>query len=174
MRRRRTQNGSAILEFALAGIVFIFVWIGIVQLAIGMWQYHTLQHAVKAAGAYVSLHGADCSIAPNSCAIQVKDAAQVVRNLAFGINPTIVNMTFTILAADHTTEISHVSCRLDNCLSTGTTTWPPAGNNSPGQDFTIKADFLFQSALSMVAPGSGSSQFGSVHLAGYTHQLILF
>ena len=85
-----------------------------------------------------------------------------------------MNVTFTILAADRTTEVSHVSCRLDSCLS-NTTAWPPTGNNSPGQDFSIKAKYLFQSALAMVAPGSGApAQFGTFHMPGYTHQVVVF
>jgi hypothetical protein len=47
------------LEFALTGIPLIFIWISIVQMAIGMWRYHTIQYAVKTAGAYIVVHGSD-------------------------------------------------------------------------------------------------------------------
>jgi Flp pilus assembly protein TadG len=173
MQSRRARRGSALIEFTLVGIMFLFIWIGIVQMAIGMWRYHTLQYAVKETGAYVSVHGLSCTLQPNSCAIQIKDAAQVLRNLAFSIPATTMNVTFTALAADRVTEVSHVSCRLDACL-TDTTAWPPAGSNASGKDFTVKADYLFQSSLSMVAPGQEPMQFGTFRLSGYTHQVVVF
>jgi Flp pilus assembly protein TadG len=173
VRRRRTQRGSVLIEFTLVGVMFMFIWLGVVQMSIGMWRYHALQYAVKLAGSYVAVHGSTCSQEPNNCAIQIKNAAQVLKNAAAGIDPTTVNMKFTILAADRTTEVSHISCELDTCLS-DTTGWPPTGNNSPGQDFSIHADYFFRSGISIVVPGSGTVQFGSFHLPGYTHQVILF
>jgi Flp pilus assembly protein TadG len=59
VRPRKNQRGSARLEFALTGIPLIFIWISIVQMAIGMWRYHTIQYAVKTAGAYIVVHGSD-------------------------------------------------------------------------------------------------------------------
>jgi Flp pilus assembly protein TadG len=175
MKCTKAQRGSTLLEFTLACIPLLFAWLGIVQLGIGMWRYHTLQYAVKATGAYVAVHGSDCAASPNNCAIEIENAAQVLQGIAFGISPTSVNVTFTAVAADHLTPVSSVSCRLDSCLS-NTTAWPPSGNNSPGQEFEIKAVYQFQSALAMVAPGSGGGpvQFGTFYFPGYTHQTILF
>ena len=181
MGLRRKQRGSAILEFALTGVPLIFMWISIVQMSLGMWRYHTMQYAIKAAGAYVAVHGADCTVGTNSCGIKVKDAAQVFANSAFGMDQSQVNMTFSVLASDHTTVVgTPITCTLgptggSTCLSNNTS-WPPTGNNSPGQDFEIKADYLWRSALAMVAPGpgAGSVRFGTYHLPGYTHQFILF
>ncbi|MGD0496815.1 MAG: TadE family protein [Bryobacteraceae bacterium] len=163
------------LEFALMGIPLIFIWISIVQIAFGMWQYHTLQYAVKMAGAYIAVHGAGCA-SPNTCSIQIENAAQVLANAATGMPPSQISVTFrAYLASDHTTvSPTSVSCTLDSCL-TNTTPWPPAGYNTATQnDVEIHASYLFRSALGMFVPGSGSVQFGSYYFPAETQQMILF
>lgn len=179
MRRRKNQRGSAMLEFALAGIPLMFIWISIVQMAIGMWRYHTIQYAVKTAGSYITVHGSDCSTGTNSCSIKIKDAAQVLANYSIGIDPTQMQVTFNAMASDHVTVASTVSCQLSGggspCLSNNTA-WPPSPNNTPGNDIEIKTEYLFASALAMVAPGPGSTpvRFGTFWLPGFTHQSILY
>ena len=174
MTRRKRQRGSTLVEFALTGIPLIFMWISIVQMGIGMWNYHTLHYALKAAGAYMTVHGTTCA-APNTCSIQIKDAAQVLANNAIGLPRNAVQLTFTSVKSDHVTAAAPVICQLDACL-TDATAWPPAGYGTPGSDIEIKAEYLFHSALAMVAPGPGAGAvgFGAYWLPAYTHQMILF
>ncbi len=171
---RKRQRGSSLLEFTLAGIPMIFVWISIVQIAIGMWRYHTLQFAVKQTGSYVAVHGSDCSLPGNSCAIQIQQAAQVLQSNAIGIPPDLISVTFQVYQPDHTTAYgSPVSCTLDNCL-TNATVWPPAGWNDPGYDIEISATYNFQSMVAMFVPGKGGSAVAGQNLPAYTRQMILF
>jgi hypothetical protein len=141
-------------------------------MAMGMWHYHTLQYAVKATGAYISHHGDGCA-SPNTCSIQIKDAASVLKTNAIGIPANEINVIFTGLKSDHTTASTPVSCRLDECV-TNTTAWPPAGYTAVGSDVEVRADYVFKSALCMFVPGSGVVKFGQFDLPGYTHQFILF
>jgi Flp pilus assembly protein TadG len=175
MRRHSGRHGSAMLEFVLAGIPLIFIWISIFQMAVGMWEYHTMQYAVKTAGYYLTEHGSDCSTSPNNCAIQIKNVAQVLQSYLMGLPASSVYVTLSVLGSDHQTVASSVSCWLSSCL-TNTTAWPPAGYNSPGTDIEIQTEYLWQSALGMVAPGPGSGavRFGTFWLPGFTHQTILF
>lgn len=165
--RRRTQRGNALLEFTLAGITFIFIWINIVQIAIGMWQYHTMQFAVKKAGDYITFHGSNCSTGGNSCSIQIKDVAQLLKNYAIGIDPSVLTVTFNVMASDHVTVVSGqtITCQLSGggspCLNKATT-WPPSSYNTPGTDIEIKTEYPFQST------------FGRFWLPAFTHQTILF
>jgi hypothetical protein len=161
------------LEFALCGIPMVFVWISIVQLAIGMWRYELLQFATKTTGAYIVSHGAGCDINSNTCGIQIKNAAQVMRKAATGIPTSAITMTFTPVDKNHTAKGTSVTCRLDNCL-TNTTAWPPAGYRDPGFDTEVSSVFTFRSALWMVAPGAGKVRFGVYNFKGYTHQMMLF
>lgn len=157
------------LEFALVGVLMIFVWISIVQMAIGMWCYHSLQYAIKAAGAYTTVHGSDCT----SCRLQIKDAAQTIQSYAPGITPKQLTLWFNTVASDHMTTTTVAQCTLDQCL-TSSLAWPPNGSDSPGQEISIKGEYLFKSALSMFAPGGGTVTFGAVYLPAYTHQIIAF
>lgn len=171
LTRRKKQHGSAMLEFALCGIPLIFVWISTVQMALGMWHYHTLQYATKAAGAYLSVHGANYIAAGNS-AVQIKDVSTILANSAIGIPATDVSVTFTAYKSDKTTTTTH-SCTLNNC-ETDTTSWPPTNYNIVGNDFEIKTEYQWKNSIAMVAPGHGTTNFAAFWLPGFTHQFILF
>jgi hypothetical protein len=175
MRSCRTQRGSAIIEFVLTGIPMIFIWISIVQMCIGMWHYHTLQYAAKAAAMYVAHHGVGCA-SPNTCSIQIKDAASVLKTNAIGIPANEISVTFTSYSkSDIYTAAATLTCQLDSCL-TNTTSWPPTCCAAVESAVQIKADYVFKSALCMVAPGPGAKvvNFGQFHLPGSAFQQILF
>lgn len=174
MARRRKLCGSSMVEFALCGVPLIFVWISTVQMALGMWHYHTLQYATKAAGAYMSTHGASYVAAGNP-APEVENIASVLANAAIGIPTSGIQVTFTAYQANDTSATTH-SCELDTC-QTDTTVWPPSGYNTVGFDFTIQTEYQWKNALAMVAPGAGgksSVNFGTFWFPGYTKQFILF
>ncbi len=167
MSRSRRRRGAAILEFTLAGIPLMFVWISIVQMGIGMWHYDTIQYAVKQAGGFIATHGGQYVASGNSPAM-IKDAASVLSYWAIGIPRSQMNVTFTSGNQSH-------SCRLDNCL-TDATTWPPTIASAPSTVITVRADYIWHNALAMVAPGPGCKvvSFGAFNLPGYTRQFILF
>ena len=169
MKGRRSKRGSAMLEFVLTGIPLIFVWISIVQMSLGMWHYHTMQFAIKAAGAYIAHHGSTY-VATGNPAKTLQDAANVFAQAAIGVPASAITVTWT---SGNTT----INCTLNNC-QTNTTTWPPTASSSPGTDFTIRADYLFRSAIAFYSPGTGAGhtpvRFGAHHLPSYTRQFILF
>jgi Flp pilus assembly protein TadG len=170
---RNGRRGSAIVEFALAGIPLIFIWISIVQMAIGMWNYHTLQYAAKVAGAYAAVHGITCVTSTNSCSVSIKDIAAVFKTAAIGQPASGISMTFTTDSGVATT------CNLGgstNLCSSYTSAWPPSGDNQIGKTLAIRADYTFSSALSMVTlgPNGGVVKFASAGLPGDTKQIIQY
>jgi Flp pilus assembly protein TadG len=171
----RRRRGSAMLEFTVTGIPLMFAWISIMQMAIGMWQYHTLQYAVKTTGSYIAVHGSDCSSNGNSCSIEIENAATVLNNYLDGLPTSQVYVTFNALESDHATVASSVTCWLNSCL-TNTTAWPPSGYNTPGTDIQVQAEYQFNSALSMFvpSPSGGTVKFGAAWLPGFTQQTIVF
>ena len=173
--KNRNRRGSAILEFTMTGIPLMFCWISIMQMSVGMWQYHTLQFAVKMTGSYIATHGSDCSLNGNTCSIEIENAAGVLNYYLDGLPPSQVHVTFNALGSDHATVESTVSCTLNNCL-TNTTAWPPSGYNTPGTDIQVQALYQFNSALSMFVPSptGGGVKFSSAWLPGFTQQTILF
>jgi len=177
--KRKNTRGNALLEFTLVGIVLLFVCISTVQMAVGMWNYHTLQYAAKAAAAYASVHGISCSTKPNSCSVGMSDVVTVFQNAAVGVPMSKVVLTLT------TTSGAAATCNpVSSCSSNAAwgATWPPSANqdNAVGKDIYIRADYTFNSALAMFIPGKGSVAFGSSAGAGafdfpaYSHQTILF
>ena len=168
MIRRRGQRGSAMVEFVLTGIPMVFIWISVVQMALGMWHYHTLQYAVKAAGAFVSRRGASWVNSGNPQP-RIADAAAVLAYSAIGMPTSSISVTFTPESGSATT------CTLNNCL-TNTTVFPPLAASGVGSQFTIKANYQFNSAMAMVAPGGsgGAVRFKSANLPAFTRQVILF
>jgi Flp pilus assembly protein TadG len=173
MTVRKSAKGSALVEFTLAGIFLLFVWVSIAEMARGMWNYHTLQHAAKTAGAYASVHGATCSKGTNACTVSINNIATVFRNAAIGVPADRVSMTFTTESGAVTT------CKLGgltNPCSSQTSVWPPSANNDNqiGRTLTIRADYSFRSALAMFVPGHGAVRFGSISLPGQTTQIIQY
>lgn len=148
----------------------MFVLINIVQMALGMWHYHTLQYAIKQAGSYLMVHGSSSGYCKsNNCRVQ--DVAAVMAQYAVGMPQSSITMTFTPVASDHTTKSAATTCTLDAC-QTNTTDFP---NGSP--EFEIQAEYQFQNALGIVAMGPGSVdpiKFQNPWFPAYTHQLVLY
>lgn len=173
MSRRRRQRGGAMVEFALTGIPLLFFVICNVQMAIGMWHYHTIQYAVKQAGAYLASHGSSSGYCQsNTC--QIQQIATVMKTNAIGLPSNAVYMTFTPIGTDHVTAGTSYSCRLDSCV-TDTTTWPINNYNGIGSEFSIKAEYQYTHSMAMVVFGPGGNiQFLNPWFPGYTHQMILY
>ena len=57
MGRRANWRGNATIEFTLVGIPLVFVLISTIEMARGMWIYHTLAYAVKEGTRYAVARG---------------------------------------------------------------------------------------------------------------------
>jgi len=173
MNRKIAERGSTMVEFAFICIPLLFAVVSVFEMGRGMWNYHTLQYAVKATGRYVAVHGSTCGIPPNSCTIRVADIMAVFRVLANGVPITKVKLTLTSFSGTTVTCDPVSNCANNSIL------WPPYSpgsdpDNSPGKTFAIRADYRFTSSLSMVAPGGGRIQFGIFNLVAYTRPRIIF
>ncbi len=175
------RRGTALLEFAFTGVPLIFIWVSTVQMALGMWNYHMMQYAVKAAGLYLSQHGSDCG-GSNSCLTSIQGLATILKNNMPGIPATAVNMTFkSVSSTDHSTVLTTVNCVLTNAATPSAgcdqnaTQWLPSSNNSVGSEFEIQAEYQWSPLIGVVSPGQGNSfTFGSFWLPAYTHQVTVF
>ncbi len=177
--RRCAQNGEAFVEFTLIGIPLIMICISCVEMARGMWLYHTLQYATKTANAYAATHGATCG-SPNSCTVHVSDVVGVFENYAIGLPMSATSITLT-----SSTAANSVTCAQVSTCSSGTswnTQWPPSsnGDNAVGKPIAIQTEFKFTTALAMVWPSAGKVLFhssagnGAFYFPGYGYQLIEF
>jgi Flp pilus assembly protein TadG len=168
--KKRGQRGSAMVEFALAGVGTMILFISTIQLAIGMWNYHTLAYAVHEATRYAATHGANCDKIGYTCSINVGTLASKIHSLSIGIPDHSVVVTLTTQSGAVTT------CNpLNNCY-TSTTKWPPSTNldNKVGNRITISANYQYHSALLFFWPGSGTLQFGAISLPASSTSAIVF
>ncbi len=162
------ERGSAIVEMTLVGIPIIFVLISIFELARGMWAYDTLAYSVREATRYAIVHGQNCSVTPNSCAITVGLITSRLVDAGVGLPPAQLNVTLQSLT-------DNVVCNpVSTCLASGTT-FPSAGANGIGNPITISATYSFTSAISMLWPGGGTPvAFAAVNLPASSTDYIQF
>ena len=176
---RRPTRGEALIEFTLVGIPLLFVWICVIEMSRGMWQFHTLQYATKMANAYAAVHGATCGADGNSCTVDVSDVVTQFQNYAIGI--PMANVKIVLLTKNNSVTCNQVS----TCSSNGSwsSQWPTPtnGDNAVGNTTEIKTYYTFNTALSMFWPGSGTPwSFGSAAgsgtfiFPGYSYELIQF
>ena len=165
MRKGKGRKGNAIIEFTLVAIPLIFIQISVVEICRGMWDYHSLSQAVKAATRAAATRGAGC--AGTACAMTVGQIATTISNYAIGMPASALNVTLTSNAGD-------VTCNpLSTCTSSGTV-WPPAGGNTAGSDIVISGSYNFTSMLMMFAPGTNGMQFSGVTFTAKSRQVLLF
>jgi Flp pilus assembly protein TadG len=169
------------LEFVLVGIPMLFGVISVEEMSRGMWQYHTLQYAVKMANAYASVHGATCATTPNSCTVDVSNVIGQFQTYAIGVPMAQVAVTLTSETSTNAVTCSQVS----TCSSSSSwsTQWPPSsnGDNAVGNWIKFRADYTFHTALAMFWPGAGkpisfgsSAGAGTFDFPGYSMQIIQF
>src|SRR5215467_11012301 len=92
----RNRRGNAILEFTLVGIPLIFVLISVVEVARGMWVYHSLAYAVKEGVRYTIVNGQNSAnpATYQSVCNRVVDAGP-------GLLANQLSLTFTSFSGSH-------------------------------------------------------------------------
>jgi len=150
-RNRKTRRrGNSLLEFTLVGIPLIFVLVSTIELARGMWIYHTIGYAVKEGTRYAVVHGQNCTKPPNSCSVTIGNIAGVIHSAGVGLDSGTLSLTFTDAGGTATT------CTLKDCIANYTTNaWPPSTENAPGLKLKISGSYAFNSVIAMFWPGAG-------------------
>jgi Flp pilus assembly protein TadG len=156
-------RGNALLEFTLCSIPLIFVIVSVVQMSLGMWNYHTLNEAIKVTTRTASVRGADC--ASLSCALTVGEITQMLTTKGVGLLPGSLIVTLT-------DANGAITCNPVSTCTSSTTTWPRSGGNSTGQVISISAKYPFSTAISMFVPGRGGAAFRPLTFSAISQQVI--
>lgn len=172
MRRRNSRKGNATLEFTLVGLPLIFVMISIASMCFAMFSLHTIQEAVEQGARYVVTHGSTCSSGTNSCVLTVGKIADAVASAA----PGVINSSLNVTLIPNSGTGHQTSCAPVTTCHGNSTPWPPSsnGDNSPGNDIRISADFTYTSLIAMFWPGAGSTQFGTITFHAISRQRLMF
>lgn len=158
MRRRRNWRGNATIEFTLVGIPLVFILISTIEMARGMWIYHTLAYSVKEGTRYAIGRGQN-----SSTKATVSDVCNAIAQSGVGLLPEDLKLTFTSLSGTSPTYSAN------SCPNTA---WPPGDNasvidNQPGQSISIAGYYPFVSTIAMFWPGAGQGmQFKSLTCQG--------
>jgi hypothetical protein len=144
------KRGNATIEFTLVGIPLVFVLISTIEMARGMWIYHTLAYAVKEGTRYAVARGQN-----NPTPTTYQNVCNAIVQAGTGLLPGDLTLSFTSLS----TSLSGASPQYtaNNCPNAQ---WPPGNNagmidNQPGQTISITGYYPFVSAIAMFWPGAG-------------------
>ena len=86
MRRRGNWRGNATIEFTLVGIPLVFILISTIEMARGMWIYHTLAYSVKEGTRYAIGRGQN---SPTTAT--VRDVCNAIAQSGVGLLPEDLN-----------------------------------------------------------------------------------
>jgi TadE-like protein len=170
----RSRKGVSIIEFTLAGIPALFVIISTIEMALAMWQYHTLGYAIKEATRAAVSHGQGCYMSGvtvgNTCAATIGSLSTQIVNNAIGIPASELNVVFTSASG------TVIPCApVSSCVSS-IVAWPPVlnGDNLQGKSISTSGSFPVHAALAMFWPGTQGATFQALTLASSSTQQIMF
>ena len=140
------------------GIPLVFILISTIEMARGMWIYHTLAYSVKEGTRYAIGRGQN---SPTKATVQrCLQRHRSVRRWLAARRPQI-----DLYVAQRNQP--HVLCR-----QFPNTAWPPGDNagvidNQPGQSISIAGYYPFVSTIAMFWPGAGAGmQFNNLTCQG--------
>lgn len=151
--RRQSQRGTALIEFALTGVLLLMLIVSTVSVALDMWQYSTLSYVVETTARYVTLHGSSCTQNGNTCGITVGNVATYFANQARGLSSE-VTLTLTDSSGSTTCAPPFTSCE-----SSGSS-FPASTANNVGNDITIRATYPISNPMSMFWRGNATFDVG--------------
>ena len=163
---RNRRRGATLVEFTLLGIPALLLCLSIVMTSIDMWQFFMLNYAVAETARYASMHGATCSVSPNSCAIKQSDVATYFENAAFALAPASTTLKLTDNSGTTT-------CNPVTSCSTSTQ-FPASGSNAVGSNIKISASYTLINPILMYWPSVGSVAAHNVNVSSSSSQAILF
>jgi hypothetical protein len=154
MRKRGSFRGNATIEFTLVGIPLVFVLISTIEMARGMWTYHTLAYAVKEGTRYTVARGQNSPTQPT-----YQGVCNTVVQAGTGLLQEELALTFHSATAKDITCVCKSSTNTNWQQCSGDT-WPPGDNravidNQPGQAISLTGYYPFVSTISMFWPGVG-------------------
>jgi Flp pilus assembly protein TadG len=102
MRGRRTRRGQALVEFALAIIVFLVLVMGIVDFGRGIYTYNGVSQAAREVARTASVHPGD--------PLGASSAVAATTNTQKALVPGMQNPVFTCMAAGTPPTVKATGC----------------------------------------------------------------
>src|SRR5947209_7395575 len=147
--KKAGERGNALVEMALVFLPLMFLLCSTVELARGLWVYHTLVMTVTNATRYASVHGASCAAASADCPVTLAQLITLIEQTGVGIDPANLDLTFT---ANGTS----VSCAPVSSCAANSTSWPASPDNGVGRTISVSATYQLHSVLAQWWPGQSA------------------
>jgi hypothetical protein len=167
--RGKSQRGQSLIDFVLVGVPAIFISLFTFELALAMWQYHTLASVAQQSTRYVAQHGYSCTQNGNTCSITMGNIATFIENRALGLDRSKLNVRLSATSGDTT-------CNPITTCDGGSATYPSGSTDgSINSDITITATYAVTNPFLMLWPGAISGSIpGTLTLRGASRQRITF
>ena len=93
-RRAGSENGSSVVETAIASIILITMIFGIMVISLALYTYHFISDAAREGTRYAIVRGSTCQGFPSACPASKSDVQTYVKGLGFpGIDPSAMTVT---------------------------------------------------------------------------------
>jgi len=136
-RGLRAEEGSSLVEMAIASSVFFVMFIGLFELCLAFYSYHFVSDAAREATRYAMVRGATCSTntpSQTNCNVTSAQVQSYIRSLGY---PGLVSNDLTSTTT---------WCAATSSGSPATTTWSAcaAGTaETPGNEVKVVVNYAF-------------------------------
>jgi Flp pilus assembly protein TadG len=141
VRHAAREEGSGLLETALASTVFLAMLLGIFQMSLASYTLHYISDAAREGSRYAMVRGStSCTNTPNlsNCNVTSDQVQTYVRSLAYpGIQSSRLTVTTTWMSASSTQPTTWSSCTTGTC-------------NAPGNQVKVVAAYTFPLSVPFV------------------------
>ena len=134
---KRSEEGSALVEFAISASILFMVLFGIVEFSMGLYAFNFLAYATKDAARYAMVRGSNCSVLTN-CGVTNAQVQTFINSEGYpGITSAVTTTTTWTCETIPDPSLQNASCNAPGDLVTVTATYP----------FTLNVPFMSQSTL---------------------------
>lgn len=154
----RSRRGSHLMEFVLTSVPALFLMLSVFEVAVMMWEYHTLASAAQMTARY--------AIGQSAANGTIGRTVTYLEQRASGLDPAQLNAKFKIGSNDPT------SCTpVSNCASSSTA-FP---GSTVGADITVTLTYPVNNPLVMFWPGMNATSItGTLTLGATSLQRVLY
>jgi Flp pilus assembly protein TadG len=119
-RRMLCERGQATVEMALASMIMLSMFIGIIEMALALYTYDFISEAAREGARYAMVRGSSCTSLTN-CGATPAQIQTYLQGLALGGSASAQHMTVTTtwLTASTTIPTTWTSCGATECNAQG-------------------------------------------------------
>jgi len=162
-----SEEGAALVEFAIACAIFFALLFGVFELSLGFYTFHYVSNAARQGSRWAMVRGSACAIYTNTtpCPAQESDIANYVKGLAYPGIDSVNNMTVKVYTYSY--DISNSTWTSCGEMSGGTIC------NAPGDQVQVQVTYAFPLSIPFWAtPTFTNCKAGSVCINSTSTQVI--